>query len=367
MLSVLDSFLERYGSWPEASELVAKIRKQRAQRALDVAIETATVEAFDAFRQRHPEIHWQALADEAEVKTMFRPFAYAIRTNQRVPLGVARSFLERYAGHPALRKAVDPLRARLKQRVIDLPDTWSARLFRVTYPDDSAVQEILTAERALAWSNAQRDATVDAFADYVTWYGQTDEGRLAEKRLYELKRSFESLEINEFGTYKGHRGAVYTQVAARSCDGLAVGGLPASAFSTGTGAAYVDARDAKPVRLDVVFALDLSADFIRARRGLIDGLLNLDDRLRAERFSPRYSLLTFGAGAPVNTPWSGDVNVIKKAIEDQPMSPMDDKPDAACRADQGDPPPVRWRLENTCGAHEQDCWLHGGEPGSCPH
>ena len=33
-----------------------------------------------------------------------RPFAYAIRTNQRVPLGVARSFLERYAGHPALKR-----------------------------------------------------------------------------------------------------------------------------------------------------------------------------------------------------------------------------------------------------------------------
>ena len=78
---------------------------------------------------------------------------------------------------------------------------------------------------------------------------------------------------------------------------MAVGGLPASAFSTGTGAAWT--RDAKPVRLDVVFALDLSADFIRARRGLIDGLLNLDDRLRAERLV--HSLVTFGAGAPANT------------------------------------------------------------------
>ena len=49
---VLDSFLKD-GSWPEASELVAKIRKQRAQRALDVAIETATV-GHSMFGQRHP-------------------------------------------------------------------------------------------------------------------------------------------------------------------------------------------------------------------------------------------------------------------------------------------------------------------------
>ena len=49
MLSVLDAFLERYRSWPEASGLIAKVRKQRAWRALDVAIETGTVEAFNAF------------------------------------------------------------------------------------------------------------------------------------------------------------------------------------------------------------------------------------------------------------------------------------------------------------------------------
>ena len=65
----------------------------------------------------------------------------------------------------------------------------SARLFRVTYPDDLAVHEMLASSEH-GVSITQRDATVDAFAD-AAWYGQTEEGHLAEKRLYELKRSFE--------------------------------------------------------------------------------------------------------------------------------------------------------------------------------
>ena len=57
---------------------------------------------------------------------------------------------------------------------------------------------------------------------------------------------------------------------------------------------------------------------------MIDGLANLDDSLRAQRFSPHYGLITFGVGASEHTPWSGDIKTAREAIENQPMSPSDE-------------------------------------------
>ncbi|MBV70865.1 MAG: hypothetical protein CMH52_05895 [Myxococcales bacterium] len=323
MLIVYDQFITTYTSWPESKRALKEIRRLRARRALKDAMAIGTRSAFDSFRRQHTDPTSIDAVDKAEIKSMFQMFETAIRNSHRIALGIGRPFIEKYRNHRFLKDAVDPVKTQLQQRLVDLPDRWSARLFRLAYPNEPGNQELLKAEMALAWSEASQPADPEKLLDYVLWYPQSDTAQQAEELLFKTgqKPVGDTVRVHVAHTVSKALGQ-RIQASITGCDGQRHIGLPAHSFR-------LNGRNMKPASdtpgrspIDIVFLVDLSGSLLSERTQIITNLAQMDADLRVNGLNPRYSVVGFAKSVVEQRSWFNEPKPVADAMSQLPLSSL---------------------------------------------
>ncbi|MEE2757347.1 MAG: vWA domain-containing protein [Myxococcota bacterium] len=330
MLLVYDQFTTTYDGWPEAKQVLEEVRRLRAARALKEATAVGTVAAFESFRRRHDDPKSLEAADKAEIKSMFQMFESAIVKNHRIALGIGRPFIKKYGRQRFLTETVEPIKNQLKQRLVDLPDRWSARLFRLAYPDDPGNLDLLKAEMALAWSEASQQRDAEKLLDYILWYPASPEAQKAED-LY-----FKSHQRPPLDTARVHVRAIATQgggqrihATVTGCNGQKNMGLPAHSFRLD--GRQMDSASGMGTKtpIDVVFLVDLSGSLLTERTQLIESMPRIDAELRSNGHAPRYSIVGFAKSVVEQRSWFNDPKQVTDALGQLPLSSLQAQEDSA--------------------------------------
>jgi hypothetical protein len=328
MVLIYKQFRSDYSTWPEAHGVLPKMYEREARRALADTASKGEESGFSDFRKDYPEEPWVDAADRAQIAVVFAPFRRAITAALTVPPDIGKLFVDGYGTHRFLTETVQDLKEVLRSRLADLPDRWTARLFRAAFPNDPASKTILASEIQRAWAATQTQGNKELYGDFFRWYPTSENALSAEQSYYHLDtlwrqdRSWPRPQVRSIRRLP-QRQTEYI-ISVRDCRGAPVSGLYATDFSLYEGRqplGQLTFRGAEAVRpLDLTFNLDLSGSMLVERNALHAAIPQFAYILQIRNRPSRFGLLGFSDRVKSTHGFSEDIGRFQKHLTDLPLT-----------------------------------------------